>query len=126
MKFLAEEVSQIVVAGRDGLALSLDMLAQLRPAGGAEPVAQLCSYSLLDERQCVVGLHRFLHARAGNEGAPVALNLHQAIIGEADQRLANDDAADAEDFGKLTLSQFAPRDQPVIDDTPGQHISDRL
>jgi hypothetical protein len=104
VEFLAEDIGECVVAGRDRLALAFDMLAQFRPAGGTEPIAQLRSDTLLDQGQRIIDLQRFLHARASDESAAVALDLGETVIGESDQSLAYDNAADGENLGEFAFS----------------------
>ena len=61
-------------------------------------------------------------ARAGDEGAAVALQRDQFAVGEALQRLADHGAADAEDVAHLVLGQPHPGGQAVLEDGPGQAV----
>jgi hypothetical protein len=126
VELLAEHVGERVVAGGHGLALALDMLAQLGPAGRPETVAQLGGDALFDKGQRVIDLHRVLHAGTGDEGAAVALDLGKAVVGKADQRLADDDAADVEDLRQLALAKLAAGHEAVIEDRPRQYVGNGL
>ena len=121
-----QRIRQGMIAGIHGLAGLLDLQAQRRPVARTHALGKLRGDALLDQRQRVVDLVGFLHAGLGDEGAAVAHDGDEPVIGQPDQRLAHHDAADLEDLPQLALAELGAGNQPMVEDRLRQNFGDRL
>ena len=126
MKLYAKFTGQAFIVLAQCCLLSFDVRAQFRQQAVPGIVAKLGYDPLLHYGQGFKDLDRLGDARLCDKGATIAFDRDETILGQSDERLANDNAADIKDIGEFPLSQLGPRHKPVRQDCLANRRRDLL